>query len=48
LERYNREVAAQVNAGSAVISDFVGKTSVIGNLLKPLLQQLGLELVFII
>jgi len=42
LERHNREVEAQLKAGSGVISDYVGKTPMIGNLLKPLLQKLGL------
>ena len=42
LERHNREVESQLKAGSGVISDHVGKTPVIGDLLKPLLQKLGL------
>ena len=42
LERHNREVESQLKAGSGVISDHVGKIPVIGNLLKPLLQKLGL------
>jgi len=42
LERHNREVEAQLMAGSGVISDYVGKTPMIGNLLKQLLQKLGL------
>jgi len=42
LERHNREVEAQLKAGSSVISDYVGKTPMIVNLLKPLLQKLGL------
>ena len=41
-ERHNREVESQLKAGSGVISDHVGKTPVIGDLLKPLLQKLGL------
>jgi wobble nucleotide-excising tRNase len=42
LERHNREVESQLKAGSGVISDHVGKIPVIGDLLKPLLQKLGL------
>jgi hypothetical protein len=42
LERHNREVESQLKAGSGVISDHVGKTPIIGDLLKPLIQKLGL------
>ncbi len=42
LERHNREVESQLKAGSGVISDHVGTIPIIGNLLKPLLQKLGL------
>jgi hypothetical protein len=42
LERHNREVESQLKAGSGVISDHLGRTPVIGDLLKPLLQKLGL------
>jgi hypothetical protein len=43
LERHNREVESQLKTGSGVISDHhVGKIPVIGDLLKPLLQKLGL------
>lgn len=45
LERHNREVEAQLKSGSGVISDYVSKTPMIGNLLKPLLQKLGLGIV---
>ena len=42
-ERHNREVKSQSKAGSGVISDHhVGKTPIIGNFLKPILQKLGL------
>lgn len=42
LERHNREVEAQLKEGSGIISDHVGKTPMIGNMLKPVLQKLGL------
>jgi len=42
LERHNHEVEAQLRRGSGIISDYVSKTPAIGNLLKPLLQRLGL------
>jgi len=45
LERHNREVEAQLKIGSGVISDYAGKTPMIGKLLKPLLQKLGLGIV---
>jgi hypothetical protein len=41
-ERHNREVETQLKTGSGVVSDFVGKTPLIGSFLKPLLQKLGL------
>jgi hypothetical protein len=41
-ERHNREVEAQLKAGSGIIADHVGKTPIIGNMLKPVLQKLGL------
>jgi hypothetical protein len=48
-ERHNREVEAQLktggptlSTGSGVVSDFVGKTPLIGSFLKPLLEKLGL------
>jgi hypothetical protein len=41
-ERHNREVEVQLKAGSGVVSDFVGKVPVIGSVLKPLLERLGL------
>src|SRR5271156_1667095 len=44
--RHNREVEAQLKAGngigSGVVSEVVGKAPVIGNVLKPLLERLGL------
>jgi len=42
LERHNGEVEAQLKTGSGVISDYAGKTPMIGNLFKPILQKLGL------
>ena len=44
--RHNREVEAQLKAGngigSGVVSEVVGKVPVIGSILKPLLERLGL------
>jgi len=42
LERNNREVEDHLKAGSGLISDYVGKRPMIGNILKPLLQKLDL------
>src|SRR5271156_5325864 len=41
-ERHNREVEIQFKTGSGIVSDFVGKTLLIGSFLKPLLQKIGL------
>jgi hypothetical protein len=41
-ERHNREIEDQLKTGTGVVSDFVGKTPLIGSFLKPLLQKLGL------
>jgi len=41
-ERHNREVEAQLKTGAGIVSDFVGKTPLIGSFLKPLLQKIGL------
>ena len=41
-ERHNREVEAQLKAGSGVVSEFVGKVPLIGSFLKPLLEKIGL------
>lgn len=52
-ERHNREVEAQLKSGAGargaggptgggVVSNFVGKTPVVGSLLKTLLQKIGL------
>ena len=41
-ERHNREVEAQLKAGSGVVSDIIGKVPGIGSYLKPLLQRIGL------
>jgi hypothetical protein len=42
LERHNREVESQLKSGNGIVSDNVGKLHVIGNVLKPILQKLGL------
>jgi hypothetical protein len=42
LERHNREVEGQLKSGNGIVSDYVGKVPVIGNVLKPILQKLGL------
>src|SRR5271163_3090938 len=41
-ECHNREVEAQLKTGAGIVSDFVGKTPLIGSFLKPLLQKIGL------
>src|SRR5271165_5696784 len=41
-ERHNREVEAQLKTGNGVISEVVGRVPVIGTILKPLLEKLGL------
>ena len=40
--RHNREVEAQLKAGTGVVSEFVGKVPVIGSFLKPFLEKIGL------
>src|SRR5271157_1617938 len=40
--RHNREVEAQLKAGSGVVSEVVGRVPVIGTILEPLLEKLGL------
>src|SRR5271163_530910 len=40
--RHNRAVEEQLKAGSGVVSDTVGKIPILGNILGPLLQKLGL------
>ena len=42
LKRHDREVEAQLKVGSGIISDHVAEIPVIGNLLEPFLQKLGL------
>jgi hypothetical protein len=42
LERHNWEVENQLNEGSGVVGDFISKTPVIVNYLKPILKKLGL------
>ena len=41
-ERHNRAVEAQLKAGSGVVSEVVSRVPVIGSILKPLLEKLGL------
>jgi len=41
-ERHNREIEAQLKAGSGIVSDFVSKAPLIGSHLKLLLEKLGL------
>jgi len=41
-ERHNREIEAQLKAGSGVVSNFVGNIPVLGRILGPLLQRIGL------
>jgi len=41
-ERHNREVEAQLKTGTGIVSELVGKAPLIGSLLKPLLQKIGL------
>src|SRR5277367_1660256 len=40
--RHNRTVEEQLKAGSGVVSDTVGKIPILGTILGPLLQKLGL------
>src|SRR5206468_5974229 len=40
--RHNEAIEQQLKSGSGVVSDIAGKVPVIGNLLKPLLQKIGL------
>ena len=40
--RHNRAVEEQLKAGSGVVSDTVGKIPILGTILAPLLQKLGL------
>src|SRR5271165_4004767 len=40
--RHNREVEAQLKTGNGVVSEVVGKVPIIGTILKPLLEKLGL------
>ena len=44
MERHNQEIEAQLKTGNGVVSEVVGKVPVIGAILKPLLDQLGLGL----
>ena len=40
--RHNRETEEQMKSGSGVVADVVGKVPVVGNVLRPLLQKIGL------
>src|SRR5271165_776410 len=40
--RHNREVEAQLKTGNGLVSEVVGRVPVIGTILKPLLEKLGL------
>jgi hypothetical protein len=41
-ERHNREVEAQLQKGSGVVSNFVSKVPFLGSLLAPVLERFGL------
>ena len=41
-ERHNREIEAQLQKGSGVVSNFVGKVPLIGSFLAPILERFGL------
>ena len=41
-ERHNREIEAQLQKGSGVVSNFVGKVPLIGRFLTPILERFGL------
>ena len=45
MERHNREVEAQLKTGNGIVSNVVGKVPVIGTILKPLLENLGLGVI---
>jgi len=40
--RHNREIEEQLKSGTGVVADVVGKMPVVGNVLRPLLQKIGL------
>ena len=40
--RHNREIEAQLQKGSGVVSNFVGKVPLIGSFLAPILERFGL------
>jgi len=42
--RHNRVIEEELKSGSGVVSNAVGKIPVIGNVLQPLLQKIGLGL----
>src|SRR5271165_2099485 len=44
MERHNQEIEAQLKTGNGVVSEVVGKVPVIGAILKPLIDKLGLGL----
>ena len=41
-KRHNEVLENQLKSGNGVISDFAGKIPILGNLLQPLLQKIGL------
>ena len=40
--RHNRAIEEQLKSGSGVVSDFAGKIPILGSVLGPLLQKIGL------
>src|SRR6476469_7228429 len=40
--RHNREIEEQLKSGTGVVTEVIGKVPVIGHVLKPLLQKIGL------
>src|SRR5271157_5986791 len=41
-ERHNREVEAQLKAGSGIVSNVIGNVPIIGSFLAPILERFGL------
>src|SRR5271157_454705 len=42
MERHNRELEAQLKAGSGVVSNVIGNVPIIGSFLAPILERFGL------
>ena len=42
IEQQNKAIAEQMKSGSGVVADVIGKVPVVGNVLRPLLQKIGL------